>query len=154
MNNEVKNPDLALIQRPVSKDEMAAYKEYVREVGAHRSGRSIAEQQVDGYRQAAASCLQILEKMRADDPAYAGVRHTAALALARGYGDFDQALRFAPADPEALALQAAVERGDGESCGHYQRPEQMSVVECIFSMKHQRIVTVYRCERCGFMNAR
>lgn len=148
-----KNPDIELIHRPVSDEELSAYKNFAREV-AQQNSRTFAQQQVDDYRQMAATCLRGLES-HMPDSVQLELRKSAAQGIAKGYGQLEQAFSLAPEIAlELRGLAAAIENSGALRCSCGRDFADADMVEHVFSTPHRRIVHLVRCAECGDQSVR
>ena len=149
--------DLQILQAPPTADELAEFRAFVEPRRAN--ARAVASNPVWGWLQMATHSLATLESA-VNEQGYSPTEHwllelrkTAAIALAKGCGEFDAALKIAPEiGAEIEALRAAVERDDGEWC--YCGSQFEAVTEFVWSPRAQQAVKLHQCAKCGLMNAR
>lgn len=149
--------DLPILQAPPTAEELAEFRAFVEPRRAN--ARAVASNPLWGWQQMATHSLATLESALGEQ-GYSPTEHwllelrkTAALAMAKGYGEYDAALRLAPeigADIEAL--RQAVEREDSERC--YCGSQYEAVTEFVWSPRVKAAVKLYQCAKCGLMNAR
>lgn len=149
--------DLRMLQTPPTPDELAEFRAFVEPLRA--LAKSAVSNPLWGWQQMANHSLITLESALRQQ-GYSPTEHwllelrkTAALALAKGYGEYDTALKLAPEiGAELAALRYAVERDDSEQC--YCGSQFEAVTEFIWSPRVNAAVKLYQCAKCGLMNAR
>lgn len=149
--------DLPVLHTPPDSAEMADYLQFAklrRQETAHlRKGHPLAHWHA--LSEYALSVLQAgLAKGFAPDEAWLlEARKAAALALAKGFAQYEEALKLAPEiGAEIEELRRAVNRIDSVWCSCH--PSFATNAERIWSAREQSVVALWVCACCGFMNTR